>query len=228
MPAADSIAGPGDQPYRGVPSPLYGPDDPETPIGVIIENSIPRSGGWFVAATFLLQDDQLVLSELRVFPGTDRRRHGLLHRPGEWSREKEALDPLPAGGITARLLREVSVADITARAHSWLRAIAEHTSDRPGGRRHWSKVLSAEAAKPARAGRSDRYYAIWAARYVDKLGSARPVQELADEWGLTPTQVRDLIYKARARKLLSGGPPGKPGGTLTDLGREALDRGEKS
>jgi hypothetical protein len=224
MPSASIDSGPAWPFDEGAPWPLFDLEDPETPpIGVIVENSIPRSGGWHVAATFLLHDDQLVLSELRVFPGSKAGP------PGEWSRNTAALEGLPAGGITARMLREVNITDITARAHAWLRVLAEHVSDGPGARRSWSKTLSVEAAKPARAGRSDRYYAIWAARYVDKVGStARPIEELAMEWDIKPAHVRDLIHKARERGLLTKGLPGRAGGALTDKGRKALNRGDVS
>jgi hypothetical protein len=84
-----------------------------------------------------------------------------------------------------------------------------------------------------RRGRPDSYYAKLAAEYVAAIesGSPRPVAAVAKKLGrgYTVEYVRDALYRARSRGLLTGPPRGRVGGRLTDKGRAALtEQGEES
>lgn len=73
-------------------------------------------------------------------------------------------------------------------------------------------------------GTPDRFYASWAARYVQKCraGARNPVAELAAEHGIAPRSLHRIIYRARERGLLAGTQPGRPGGHLTARAIDAL------
>lgn len=72
-----------------------------------------------------------------------------------------------------------------------------------------------------RAGRDDRYYAEWAAQYV-QADSRRPVADLAERYGLKSTQVGTIIQEARSRGLLPSTKQGRAGGLLTQKARLLL------
>lgn len=205
---------------------LYPLDDGR---GAIFERPLPGHDGWQVALVLLRSEDHVVLSELRVFP-SDASVPVTGEYVGEWSRTPEALAAVGPGGVTATMLRSVSVPELLGEAHRWIRQEAERAdaASRAGRkhRRQWAQELAAEVGRPARAGRSDLYYAIWAARYVEKIesGARNPIGALADEHGLNRGQVRDLIHKARERRLLAAGVRGRAAGTLTERGRQALAR----
>lgn len=196
--------------------------------GCVVEVGIPGAPGWSVAAVFLRREEGLVVAELKVFPdeGSEARDRRVVRRGplGNWTRKPSALDGLAAGGVTVRLLRQVPLPDLVAEAHTWFAEVAER-ADRSSGRGPmWALDLTAEPARPGRAGRSDRYYAEWAARYAEKVaaGSPAPIVDLAKEHDLGRGQVRDLIHKARGRDLLPRGLKGRAGGVLTERARALL------
>lgn len=196
--------------------------------GCVVEAGVPGASGWSVAAVFLRREEGLVVAELTVFPdvGNEARvRRAARRQPlGRWSRKSSALDDSSSGGVTVRLLRQVPLPDLVAEAHAWFAQEAERADRRSGRGQTWALDLTAEPARPGRAGRSDRYYAEWAARYAEKVaaGSPAPIVELAAEHDLGRGQVRDLIHKARERDLLPRGLKGRAGGVLTERARALL------
>lgn len=201
--------------------------------GCVVEAGLPDAPGWSVAAVFLRREEGLVIGELKVLPdeGSEARAQRLARRQslGAWSRKSSALDGPASGGVTVRLLRQVPLPDLVAEAHRWFAQEAERADRRSGRGPSWALDLAAEPARPGRAGRSDRYYAVWAARYAEKVagGSPAPIAELAAEHDLGRGQVRDLIHKARGRDLLPRGLKGRAGGVLTERARELLAEREE-
>jgi len=176
---------------------------------VSCELPIDGADGWYVSAVFLEEGGQLVMAELKVFPGpgpgADGRR-GARRKPGEWSGRQDALREVPDGGVSARLLRCIRLTDLQQLVMSEL---ATSSEGQPSG--------SARVGRPGSAGRPDRQYAEWAFRYAKKLaeGSRSPIKDLAAEHGRSAGQVRDLIHDARVRGLLSKERQGRAAGSLT-------------
>jgi hypothetical protein len=206
--------------------------DAEHPGSVVMEGSGPSakvscelpiegSGGWYVSAVFLQEGEQLVMAELKVFPGPAARHEGRRtgrRKPGEWSGRHDALDDVPDGGVSARLLRCIRLTDLQ-------QLVASSLSDGPG--LDGQSPGRARVGRPGSAGRPDRQYAEWAFRYAKKLaeGSRSPIKDLAAEHGRSPGQVRDLIHDARVRGLLSKERQGRAAGSLTPKAIRLL-RGE--
>lgn len=193
--------------------------------------------GWHVATLFVRDDnEQLVLAEVKVFPGRDRalitdkeawggavddatpehlRSLGWV-LPGQWSGD---ITGEGSKGITARMLRAtLQLGAVQQRVAALVFKAAELTFsfapefgalDRPMSTGH---------------GPNDANYALWAARYVDAIGrgSTSPNSDVAKAHSVTAAQVRDRVRIARERELLTGGGHGRQGGTLTEKGRRLL------
>jgi hypothetical protein len=91
--------------------------------------------------------------------------------------------------------------------------------DPPMPPRDWVTGL---ARRPGRQGRSDLDYARVAAHYVQNLSSATPLKDLAKQLNFSTSQVRNLLYEARRRGLLTAAPKGKSGGALTERARALI------
>ncbi|HSH59661.1 MAG TPA: hypothetical protein VK988_08500 [Acidimicrobiales bacterium] len=205
-------------------------DDDRHP-SVVIEGSgakvsceLPIGGadGWYVSAVFLEEDGQLVMAELKVFPGPGTKgdgRRSARRKPGDWSGQQDALQEVPDGGVSARLLRCIRLTDLQQLVMSELPPTSTAVGQRTGG---------ARVGRPGSAGRPDRQYAEWAFRYAKKLaeGSRSPIKDLAAEHGRSPGQVRDLIHDARVRGLLSKERQGRAAGSLTPKAIQLL-RGDE-
>jgi hypothetical protein len=189
---------------------------------VSCELPIDGAQGWYVSAVFVRQGDQLVMAELKVFPGpSEAQPRRTRRKPGEWSGRPEALRALPEGGVTARLLRCIRLTDL----HELVAAALPDDGDlnlQPLPFRN-------QGAWPGNTGRSDRYYAEWAFAYAKKLaeGSRSPIKDLAAEHGRSPGQVRDLIHDARVRGMLSKERQGRAAGSLTAKAIEVLRDGAR-
>lgn len=134
--------------------------------------------------------------------------------------------------LGARLLRDFPYGAIDAAARSrmaeWWR---EYDKQRPKSSTPISrKSLDAvDMRRPGRRGRPDREYAEIANEYVQLTGDPtvkKPVEELAERRFISDSQLRNLLYEARRRDLLTKAPDGKAGGTLTTRARSLLDQGE--
>jgi hypothetical protein len=188
---------------------------------------VPLGDEWLAAYRLAAgADGRPVVAELRVFPAEKKSA-----APGRWSVEQlGASAPVPAGGVTASLLRQVRP-DSDLREH--FRDIVEENVKLP--------VLTADLdtaglstksalAGPRRGpkGHGALFYARVArdyARLCDR-GEANPTAKLASMkkyHGHTPANLRDYVHRARARGLLTDPPaPGKPGGALTEKARRLL------
>lgn len=145
------------------------------------------------------------------------------------------LDPttgLPPTMPTGRRWRSIPVSELAdaarARVES-IRELAQEVADRRGiDLARWSSWAAEEfAAQPVagrRRGRDDREYAVVAARYVQAVAEAspHPVEDVAAALFLSPSQVRNLLYEARRRELLTRAGRGRAGGHLTDKARDLL------
>lgn len=100
------------------------------------------------------------------------------------------------------------------------------------GQRGWAAAVRelvddfGDRPRPGAAGRSDRHYAAIAAMYVDLLDQPRPVLAVAERSGLSEKSVRNLLFKARERGLLTSIGRGRAGGELTDAAKDLLLEGE--
>ncbi|MCW2601689.1 MAG: hypothetical protein JWM02_3518 [Frankiales bacterium] len=209
-------------------------DPPE----ILVEGPLPGDGTWRVSALFLLREQRLVLAEIKVFPGGDRLwaveghlptghlvdprdAHPAL-APGQWSQSTRGLHGVTEGGVTTSRLRDVPVVQLRERAQDFLRKHKDWSPE-PGdwnaGRTvgtAWGRALRDAPERPGRAGRPDSYYVVTAARYVELLnaGDKRPLQTMADESGRKPTQIRDVLSRARSKEFLTS-RPGAAEGVLT-------------
>jgi hypothetical protein len=206
-------------------------------------------GSWSVAGQFEFCDEGLVLCELRIFPEHDYLNTALLSvdrstfrfdddgRPvlpgrGHLDEAKSALPPVPRGGITARLCREIHFNALSTQARQdgkWMMEFLEAFSrGRPRRLRQWERDRERyrAAQRSGRSGRSDDYYLDWAVRYIDRInrGSRSPVADLATQYDMRPEQVRDILHQARSRDLLTKGTRGKAAGMLTDKGKDLFQR----
>ena len=178
----------------------------------VVHDDLP---GWQIR--LVLDQDGLVES-VCLEPRTTR---GLLRRFP--ARQPEAIDdttsPLPPGGVTSRLLRRLPLGEIVEAVRAELHQTARDVA--PHGRRaghQFADRAAVFARRPGRAGRGDRDYAEVAAAYVSILatGDLKPVETLAAQMVLSPSQIRNVLYEARRRALLTKAPPGRPGGQLTE------------
>jgi hypothetical protein len=133
---------------------------------------------------------------------------------------------VPLGGMQSRTIRKLRLGD----AFSIFREVADAWDPEvfgPTGPLGQFGFVSAEPPprrSPGRSGYDDLFYARIAARYVRKVrtGTRSPVVELARELSWTPEYLREVLGRARQRKLLTPSPPGRPGGALTKRTRHLL------
>jgi hypothetical protein len=122
-------------------------------------------------------------------------------------------DPYLVGtdGITAELMRSISLAEIRRTAKE-LRARLGRPTDEGAGVAVLHRV------------ETGREYALMAREYVRLVqqGYRSPVTRLASAWGLSRNTISGRIRRARAMGFLDG-PPGKPADRLTDKARRHLE-----
>lgn len=127
--------------------------------------------------------------------------------------------------ITATLLRTIPLGSIENFARAELRRVSAYpglmTAQLKGTLDSWR-----ETPRPGRAGRGDADYAQMAAHYVDLLrhGDPKPATTLAKRHHYEVSHVKNVLYEARRRGLLTAAPRGKPGGDLTKKAIEILKR----
>jgi hypothetical protein len=193
---------------------------------------VPLGDEWLAAYRLAAgADGRPVIAELRVFPAEEKRV------PGRWSAERlGASAPIPAGGVTASLLRQVRpdsdvrerFSDIVAK-HAKLPAL---TTDLDTAGLSAKSALAGPRRGPK--GHSDLFYARVARDYVRLYdrGEANPTAKLVrmkKYQGYTPENLRDYVHRARTRGLLTKPPaPGKPGGALTEHAFAILTRGKNA
>jgi hypothetical protein len=164
-----------------------------------------QHGPWIAAYAITVDEGQPVVAELRVTP-TAR---------------------VPAGGLTARMLRELKPGAAVAEAYAEMGLDA----DRPP--RRFAKARK-QPTRPGRRGRDDSFYANIAWEYVRALTarSRHPVADTAEvlrknDLHYSDAYVRDAIAEARRRGLLTPARRGRAGGRLTEKGRKLCFEQEK-
>jgi hypothetical protein len=181
---------------------------------------------WRAAYRVLQQAGRPVIGEVRVFP-IEQDNEG--RQPGEWSGAFVGLHAqVPAGGITARLLRRVRLGDASGShfvdgLKEWERFL-EHV---PGAKRFFTSQ-GFRSTRPTRRRGGRRGWSLddllAASVFYVEIGksSPHPVAELAKQWKLKRTQARDLLQTARLKGLLTGGRQGRTSRTLTDHAKQLL------
>ena len=134
-----------------------------------------------------------------------------------------------APGLTARFVRSLPMGRIegAARQHqaaevAWL---GPESPDYLEEILERQKQAFREDPRPGRRGRGDVYYAQMAAAYVGMCNSGEPspVGRLAEMVHKSKSQVRNILYAARKRDLLTDAPAGRRGGELTPKARALLE-----
>ncbi len=166
---------------------------------------------WYAYGRFRVHSGQLQLAALTVFPGSDRI--GLTKGSPGWPEIGWSDEWRPADELTAEIIRGIPL-----RA---LRSIAIESVEKYGEGPLGVAEREALSRHPGRGGRSDYFYALWAARYAGKAGSNAPIAELARQYDVRREQVRDLVQQARKRKLLRPGRSGQ----LTKKAQTILSQG---
>lgn len=143
------------------------------------------------------------------------------------------MDP-DAPALTARMLRSVPLGELQAFAHGlWIKRVAltrrslERLDGRPGNAgltEKYRAIVGGMELRPGRRGRGDHEYAALAALYVEALAQGHGVPWLANEMHLSTSAVRNQLYEARRRRLLSEAPKGRSGGELTDRALTVLEQ----
>ena len=199
--------------------------------------------GWRADLRLALQDDRLVVSEVRLYPSMteaeaklagispsvrDTKEFELLHEPGDsWKRgQEQGLDAeVPAGGISARLLRRVPV-HVHERMDTQRLAVLKITprGDEEVIELHTEGELillqhQHRSDAPRRRGRprlDDATLLRVAATYAEAyLAGAHPTQTVRRKLRMSQARARDLVRRARERGFLTHATWGRAGGKLT-------------
>ena len=189
---------------------------------------------WRACYRLAVQGGAVVVGEVRVFPRETGASERLLLSSGQWSAEMFGSSAtVPPGGITARLLRQVRVGEHHRVADKIVRQVAgdPHPLAQDAAARHGLTTLGPTGARRGRPRKPDFFYAQVADRYEAALkrGSRRPAEDVADAMGVSGGQVRQWLYAARDRGLLTRAPryervgqQGVKGGSLTPRARALL------
>ena len=173
--------------------------------------TLPFAEGWVAAQRLAVQQGVLVVAELRVFPREQLRPNG-----GEWS---QAVASVPRGGITAALLRTVSIGGraMAPVVTDWIESRLSSRPDRegvaidypPAHRRLAQRVrqelsVRSEPLPPKRSGRGRKptrarsFYEGIAKDYLRLYRTGADVaKRLADERAANRNTVRTWIHIAR-------------------------------
>ena len=190
-----------------------------------IEASIDQR--WRAAARLVVQQGDVVVGEIRVFPRETRGGRA----PGRWSADVlGARARVPRGGLTAQTLRAVRLGGHVTQARDVLAWIVKRHGRKlfaPGHSLGELGLLPPDQARPRRArnaGRPDRFYARLAATYAGLVsrGVRHPIKDMAKRRRVEPPTVRDWIREARVRGLLTTGTRGRASGQLTPFAQRVL------
>lgn len=195
-------------------------------------------GGWTACYRVIGREGRPVVAELRVLPTP----------PGEVAHAREGEGPQghhepPGGGLTAATLRDEVVMgrhvyEILPEALGSVRRGVGATRVRSGGRDTtlfdalFGSLGFNPGQKPKRGrrgpkARPDREFAELAARYLAacESGSRRPVADVAEREGRSLEAVRQDLYRARKKGLLTRQTAGRAGGQLTPRAKKLLKKG---
>lgn len=157
-------------------------------------------GPWRVAYRAGLDGRRVVISEIRIYPGEAGQP------PGRWSADElGALAPTPAGGITARLLRQINVGKHAAAISQFRTEDVARLLDRG----HVVPKARAIHVSPRRSTRGrpplpDSFYLELAKRYSALCGAGEtaPIVTIARERSLPASSIRSAIARCRQRGLV--------------------------
>jgi hypothetical protein len=150
--------------------------------------------GWVAAYRLIPQGGRVVVGELRLYPSESTRDEA-----GSWSAERLGNEAaVPAGGLTADVLRKVPVGEHRQFIRERLDELREDLGakffdvtgfDDLAPDTTKLDALTREASRrPGHEGRPDLFYARIAAIYVERVdaGNGRPIREIAAELGRSP------------------------------------------
>lgn len=165
--------------------------------------TFPGAPEWWVSAEVVNQNGSWVVESLTVRP-------------------PDGAPPAP-GGVTQTVLRQIAPS-LIAPAIAGVRIAT-------GAPPIVDVVEGDGTARDMRRQRQPRgpssattHPAVWAARYVEALGTSRqPVDALAGQYGFSTTHVRDMVRRARLEGYLTPTTRGRAGGELTDKARAHLE-----
>lgn len=163
-----------------------------------LDLTVEREDGWSVSYRVIPQEGVPTVAEVHIT------------RPGA---------KMPPGGLTTRFLRELRMSeDLAELRHAILAEKIAHDLI------HWNFSLEGLSRQPGRRGHPPLWYAERAAEYVEVVakGSTRPIVELAQKWGYQPSGAREIVFQCREKGMLTGSPPGRSGGDLTEAARVLL------
>ena len=216
------------------------------PPKVELEMPLRDAPGWRLGLLILVYEGSLVVAEVKVFPDGDRHvpprpanRRPFEREPRQWSENASALMATDVPTITARMLRSIKLGEIIATLREHLET-QQHTALE---RSVWAEVFGSGPStlgepfaavlshSPSRSHQGDEYLAQLARPYSAMVaaGSKHPIQDLADELGVKkPSHVRDAIFRAREKGYLTRSLGPRPGGSLTQAGRDVLQRASQA
>ncbi len=175
--------------------------------------------------------------DIRLFTMETTRDYMERHWEPDEGEDFEVMYPYPAHP-TARFFRALPIGELTSFAVQTVRQTADQMLQwiNAGKSSRFEDIQSQtldilntfpENQRPGRAGRPDIFYATLAMRYVEKLGSNTEVRDLADELFISSSQIRNLLYESRRRKLLTKpAHAGRAGGELTPKAIRILEEGD--
>lgn len=216
---------------------------------VVVEDDVEGFPEWRVVFWFLIVDGKIRLAETRVIPAADRRRWWARHprasarslmthfSPGEWA-DPDLLSAL-GDGVPGRLHRHIRSLGAASDVERLLRGRiignslsiesdeyerAQSFDDLPVMAEPSQALVRLEGERPRSSGRDDRYYAVWASRYLEAFHESprSPAVALSAHFGVSRKQAHYLVLRARERGLLLGGQQGRPGGQLSDNAKRLL------
>jgi hypothetical protein len=185
-----------------------------------VELPLAGAPGWHVAGTYIDTGGKLTLAALAVIPGHDRDAR----RAGEWEPRDDAFQPgLPdlvrARPLTKTLLSELPLADLTRLANQMFTANSgDDLVDRLRPRLKRATVHPGQAVP-------DAEYLLFARRYAELIaaGETRYRQQMANDFKMTPEQIRERVRECRRRGLLTPATHGSASGSLTPKAQRMLD-----
>src|SRR5262249_12933490 len=134
--------------------------------------------------------------------------------PGQWSGKFRGVhSKVPAGGITAKLIRKVHIGVAEAGIHKLQESIRDtgaENSNQP------FKPAAAIRTTRGRKSKADVFYVKLARAYVERCKVSRtPVADLARSRKVSQAKIRDALRSCRERAFLTYMGRGRKGGELT-------------
>jgi hypothetical protein len=179
---------------------------------------VPIGNRWVAAQRLTRLGDQVVVSELRIFPAEKPKRSA-----GEWSRDSVSV---PSGGLTASLVRSASVGRHVAApvVTDWVEAMLSRELIWPAKHRALARRVAQELglgiapqllppSKRGRPGRKpgrDQAFFEELARDYRRWSGDEPAKRIAAKWKVSRATARTWIHTARHKLgLLPKTEPGR-------------------